>query len=321
MTISLVIPVYNAESTLPATLRSLASQTFRDFEVIFIDDGSTDRTAELLQAFSVESGLSCQIIRQENKGVAAARNRGLMEAAGDFIGFVDADDTLEAVALERAAAIAAEADIVGWDWTLGFEKNGRYMKQADYDTPLQALQNLMSGTMRWNLWLFLLRRELIIRNAICFLEGANMGEDMQFMIKAFCAAHTVAQTHEALYRYNALSDSSISRKFSEARRAEINRNLEAAVSAVRQSDYAVQLEPVIKDLKLFLKRPLLIGTDRHNYEIWYRWFPETNEYATANKNLPLRTRLLQGMAARRCWAGIRLYYWLVYKVVYGIFYR
>ena len=319
------MPVYNAEATLPVALQSLSAQTIRDFEVVFIDDGSTDHTSAILNDFAAGADIPCRIVRQENRGVAAARNRGLEEVRGEYIGFVDADDTLEPQALARATVLLendpGKVDIVGWDWTLGFEKNGRYMRQADYETPLQAVKNLMSGTMRWNLWMFLVRRELVVRYSIRFLDGVNMGEDMQFMLKAFCAADHVVQIHEALYRYNALSESSLSRQFSDVRRAEITANLEEAVSAIRKSAYADVLEPYVNDLKLFLKRPLLISDDRSNYELWYRWFPEANPCAMANKALPWRTRWLQGMAARRCWTGVKLYYRLVNQVVYGVLYR
>lgn len=325
MRVSLIIPVYNAEATLPESLRSLSAQRFRDFDLVFVDDGSTDRTPELLRDFAAGNGIPCQIIRQENRGVAAARNRGLEAATGDYVGFVDADDRMEPDALEKAILALSPADgdidVLGWDWTLGFEKNGRYMRQADYETPLQALKNLMGGTMRWNLWLFLVRRDLIVRNGIRFVDGANMGEDMQFMIKAFCAAGRVTQLHTSLYRYNAVSETSLSRQFSDVRRAEIEKNLSEATAAVKASAYAETLTPYIQYLKLYLKLPLLISDDRSNYELWYRWWPEANAFAMSNKALPLRTRLLQGMAARRCRLSVKLYYLLVYKVVYGVFYR
>ena len=64
-----------------------------------------------------------------------------------------------------------------------------------------------------------------------------------------------------------------------------------------------------------------MGTDRNLYECWFHWFPEANAFATANKALPWRTRMLQKMAANRCWTGVRLYYRLVYQFVYGILYR
>jgi glycosyltransferase involved in cell wall biosynthesis len=325
MHVSLIIPVYNAETTLEESLRSLSAQRFHDFDVVFVDDGSTDHTPELLQAFAAESGITCRIIRQKNAGVASARNTGLDAATGDYVGFVDADDRIEPEALEKAVGVLLTTDrpidIVGWDWTLGFEKNGRYMRQADYDTPLQALKNLMGGTMRWNLWLFLIRRDLIVRQGIRFIDGANMGEDLQFMIRSFCAANHVVQLHAPLYRYNAVSETSLSRQFSDVRRTEIEKNLSEATDAVKVSAYAETLTPYVQYLKLYLKLPLLISDDRSNYDLWYRWWPEANAFAMSNKALPLRTRLLQGMAARRCRLGVKLYYLLVYKVVYGVFFR
>ena len=323
MKISLIIPVYNAASTLPSLLQSVAAQSFRDFEVVFIDDASTDGSAAVMEQFAAGSGLPVQILRQAtNRGVAAARNRGMDAARGGWISFADADDLLDPEALGKAANAATEGvDIVGWDWTLGFEKNGRHMRQSDYVTPLEALMNLMEGTMRWNLWLFMVRRNLIETKRIRFVDGANMGEDMQFMIKAFCSATKVAQLHNPFYRYNALNTSSISRQFSEVRRAEITTNFQEAVAAIHGSTYAKELDPLIPQLQLFLKRPLLISPDRNNYETWYHWFPEANAFAARGKSLPLRIRLLQGMAARRRWTGVRLYYFLVYKFVYGILFR
>lgn len=323
MRFSIIMPVYNAAGTLRKSLDSIAAQTFRDFEIVFIDDCSTDETSSILKVFHAESGIPCRIIRQPvNGGVASARNRGLESATGDFLAFVDADDRLEPHALEKAvAALKPDTDILGWDWTLGFEKNGRYMRQADYATPAVALENLLCGVMRWNLWLFLIRREFVLEHELRFIDGANMGEDMQFMIKAFLKAGEVVQIHEALYRYNAVSDSSISRQFSQRRRAEIETNLREAERVVMNSPSAASLQNGLQHLKLFLKLPLLISNDKENYELWYNWFPEANTFAMKNRRLPLRTRLLQGMAAKRFWTGIRIYYVFIHKFVYGILYR
>lgn len=323
MKFSIIVPVFNAAKTLRNSLDSLQNQTFRDFEVIFIDDGSTDETPDLLEAFTLNSGIACHVFHQAvNGGVAAARNRGLEEAHGDFLAFVDADDQLEPHALERATAVLEEGtDILGWDWALGFEKKGRYMRQAEYKTALEALKNLTGGTMRWNLWLFLIRRNFIQEHGLRFIDGANMGEDMQFMIKAFLHAGNVVQLHEALYMYNAVSESSISRQFSERRRLEIETNLREAEKAVRESPYADSLQAYLQYLKLFLKLPLLISRDKNNYRLWFSWFPEANSSAMGNPHLPLRTRLLQWMASKRLWVGVRLYYDLIYKFIYGVIYR
>ena len=118
-----------------------------------------------------------------------------------------------------------------------------------------------------------------------------------------------------------MSSTSISRQFSEVRRREITDNLALAQQAVEASPYGAELKEYVNHLKLFLKLPLLMGTDKTLYEIWYKWFPEANASAMGNKALPLRTRLLQWAASKRQWWAVKLYYVLVYRFVYGVIYK
>ena len=323
MKISVIVPVYNAELTLGHALEGLKHQSFRDFEVVFVDDCSTDGSAGIMRSFAESGGIPCQIVRQEkNGGVAAARKRGLDAARGDYLAFLDADDSVPEESFQTAiSALKPDTDILGWDWHLGFEKNARYMRQADYATPVEAVKNLMGGTMRWNLWLFLVRRKLLKDSGIRFINGANMGEDMQFMIRAFLAAKEVVQVHEPLYIYNAVSTSSISRQFSEERRREIEVNLAEVEKVVRASGFPADLSDYVNYLKLYLKLPLLVSPDVADYRLWHGWFPESNGFAMANKALPLRTRLLQHFAAHQNWFAVKLYYLAVHKFVYGLLYR
>ena len=326
MKISLIIPVYNAEATLPATLESIRAQRFRDFEVIFSEDAGTDGSAALLETFCKDSGLSCKLLRaKQNGGAAAARNRALEMAEGEYLAFADADDLLDSGTLELAIAAVETSehpvDIVGWDWTLGLNQDGRYMRQADYTTPAEALRNLTGGTMRWNLWMFLVRRELIEQNGIRFIPGADIGEDMQFMLRAFLTAKRVVQLHESLYRYNAVNSASISKQFSPDKRAQVEANFREVERCFAGSDFCRAYPTALVDLKLYLKRPLLISADKSDYETWYSWFPEVNERAKQKGDLPTHTFILQRMAAHRCWLGVKMYYLLIHKFVYGILYR
>ena len=319
ISLSIIIPVYNAERTLEKTLRSLLPQLQGQVEVVIVDDGSTDSTPDILAAFASQAGGCCRLARQENAGAAAARNTAIAAAKGDYLAFVDADDRLPENAVKAILQETKDGvDILGWDWQSVTDGKKRSFTQAAYSTPGEALQNLMGGTMKWNLWLFAVKRELVLDNEARFLDGSDMGEDMAFMLKCFASARKVKQIHEELYEYNASNPGSISQQLNEKRRAEVSRNLASAEVFLLDSSYRTLCERFLPHLKLYIKLPLLIGDSVQDYEVWYNWFPEANAYAMANKNLPFRTRLLQGFAARRMWWAVRLYYRLVYKLVYGL---
>lgn len=99
--VSIVIPVFNGEEYLEQCLRSVLSQTLQELEILCVDDGSTDRSAELVRRMQKEDA-RIQLIRQENQGAGSARNRALQEARGLYVAFLDADDFyIEPDALER----------------------------------------------------------------------------------------------------------------------------------------------------------------------------------------------------------------------------
>jgi len=103
--VSVIIAAYNAAATIAATVESVLAQTFRDFEIIAVDDGSTDRTREILAGF----GDRVRLIEQRNNGPAAARNAGARVSSGEYLAFLDADDLWRPTMLERAVA-ALDAD-------------------------------------------------------------------------------------------------------------------------------------------------------------------------------------------------------------------
>lgn len=101
--VSVIIPTYNSARYVVDAVESVLAQTYRDFEVIVIDDGSTDETPEVMKRY----GAPVRYLRQENAGVAAARNRGIAESRGRYIAFLDADDTWFPEKLERQMAALA----------------------------------------------------------------------------------------------------------------------------------------------------------------------------------------------------------------------
>ena len=118
--ITTITPCYQAEKTIRATLESLQKQTFKDWECIVIDDGSTDSSAEIVEAFAKQDS-RIRLLRQENAGPSVARNTGLKEAVGTYIHFLDADDLIVPEAYQKFLAGFQQnrhADIVYCNWNL-----------------------------------------------------------------------------------------------------------------------------------------------------------------------------------------------------------
>ena len=102
--VSVVIPAYNAEGFITKTLDSVRNQTFRDYEIIVVDDGSSDGTNDIVSTFLADHSLKGRCIRQENRGIAAARNIGMGAAIGILIALLDHDDIWYPAKLERVLA-------------------------------------------------------------------------------------------------------------------------------------------------------------------------------------------------------------------------
>ena len=110
--VSVIIPCYNAEKFIAETLNSIYEQTYRNYEIILVDDGSTDTSASIAKAsFSEKQG--CLYIYQENKGVSSARNKGLQIAKGEFILFLDSDDIIESTFLSSRVEFLSATSIYG----------------------------------------------------------------------------------------------------------------------------------------------------------------------------------------------------------------
>lgn len=125
-TISIIIPAYNAERFIHITLDSIRAQTYKDYEVIVVDDGSQDKTWDTVESYMHHHGLPGCCIRQANKGIAGARNTGLATAKGEWIALLDHDDTWYPPKLERimtAARLHPEAGLISHH--LRMIKNGK----------------------------------------------------------------------------------------------------------------------------------------------------------------------------------------------------
>lgn len=324
--ISVIIPIYNVQNFIKRCACSLFEQTMCDgVEFIFVNDATPDKSMEILYAtikeYPERKGQIAIIEHHKNKGLPAARNTGLKAAKGEYIFHCDSDDFLDRNALENMflAAKKAEADIVWCDWYLSYKKKERYMKQPEYLTPIEALKGMLSGTMKYNVWNKIAKRELYELNNITFPDGYGMGEDMT-MICLFSYAKKIAYIPRAFYHYVKLNNNAFSQTYSNKHLMELRHNVKNTLTFL-ENKYGDELKQEYGFFKLDIKYPFLITDNYNKYKLWEEWFPEANKYIQKNRNVSVIRRIIQLLADKRQYWLICIYYKLAYKFIYRIIFN
>ncbi len=204
--ISVIIPVYNVEKYLRKALESAANQTFNNYEVIIINDGSTDKSLDIVLEF-VKKYKNFYLVNQKNSGLSKARNIGIEISRGEYIAFLDSDDFIEPDYLETLynACVKDNADIAYCGHFLYFHKiNFKfYMPFTSRTVKLKkdkALKKLIRDiTLHYFAWNKLYKKSLFKENNITFSD--MYFEDIATTPKLFYYANKVSITSKALYNY------------------------------------------------------------------------------------------------------------------------
>ncbi len=212
MLVSVVVPVYNCIEVLEATIAGIQGSGLSDYELLLIDDGSTDGTGALCDRLAERNpGLCC--IHQPNGGVSAARNRGIEEAQGDYILFFDADDTVDAGSLtdiERQLRESAP-DMLIFGLSFDYYFHGRLYRREELIFPKEGLwtggrwRESFGELFRYNVlspvWNKLIRRELLLEKNIRFLGSLIEMEDFLFSVQCLAHCEKIYLLPRAIYRY------------------------------------------------------------------------------------------------------------------------
>ena len=225
--VSVVIPVYNSAKYLRKCLDSIVAQTFADWEIVAVNDGSSDDSPAILDEYAARDA-RIQVIHRANGGVSAARNDGLEAAGGEYVIFVDSDDYLAPNALDVAvsAAECENADVVitdHWSWKENGSETEHHFFAKDFvaRTPedIAAVQRTVlykgyspypskcCSYMFSALWTKLIRRELLVQNEIRFSSRLKLYEDGLVALQVFEYARVVAYKQVPTYHYRILSNS------------------------------------------------------------------------------------------------------------------
>lgn len=268
--VSVVVPVYNMASKMERCLAGLCAQTHSLLEIIVVDDGSADDTAERVKAVAGQDG-RIRYVRQENRGVAAARNRGVSLARGEYIAFCDGDDYVRHDYVEQLLRVQKERKA---DWVLaGFIKviQGRefyfskpYEKDCFTETALEEfLRTWYKSPYIATVWGKLYRTQLIRECSVCFPERMEQGEDIVFNIRYMAFCHRVSFVCDTLYYYEENSQSLTAKRQNDVWENQLDIFAEFSEMIQKRNDSE-------KCCSLFFARGILLAINHATEKQWSR---------------------------------------------------
>lgn len=242
--VSIIVPTYNSEKYIEKCIETVQNQTYKDYEMIIINDGSTDNTLSVIQE-KMEMYKWIRVISIENHGQGYARNLALKEAKGDYIMFLDSDDLLEPKTLEVAVARieADNSDVVFFDWIRYYEDKGIYRNARPkefFDTDLlegRDTMRLLSLKVYFTVNNLYSKKFLIGKN-IKYGEG-YLYEDTTFLVSVAVHANKISILKEPLYIVVTNDSSSTKSNYNTTRHADgFLKAVEECLKVLNKSDYS-----------------------------------------------------------------------------------
>lgn len=207
--VSVVVPVYNVSDYIGGCIRSLCAQDMGDYEIVLVDDGSTDQSTAVAEAILVESGRDYRIIRQDNRGVSAARNVGIASARGEFITCVDSDDTVEPGFLSALygglVSLGCDASATSFRVVRPETRSWRGAGRGPTRPVLYHRDRLAEDFMSRRIVLIspavMIRKSFLLNHDVWYHEGMRFSEDVHFLWRLVAQTNHWAYDQAQLYNY------------------------------------------------------------------------------------------------------------------------
>lgn len=220
--ISIIVPIYNSEKWLKQCINSVLEQRNVELELLLVDDGSTDKSAEICSFFAQNDARVCYF-KKENGGVSQTRNFGIEHAKGDWITFVDSDDYLEENILSKAEKLATSNPESMTIWNAAYVKNGKRTASPDlYGKNIskeeiaaaviyESFGRIFLGYFFRAVWGKLFNRNIILKYNVRFDESLYLGEDAKFLLQYIHYVDKVCILNECGYNYRLQPQSAVHR--------------------------------------------------------------------------------------------------------------
>ena len=218
--ISIVVPVYNAEAYLKKSIGSLMNQTYKNLEIILVNDGSKDESGRICDELAAQDG-RIRVIHKENEGVTSTWTKGALEATGEYLNFMDSDDWVEPCMIADMAEHlrGVPGEIIAGNYVIERETGREYVWQAlppgEYDRAAierEVIPNLLGRERRYvtvSRCMKLIGRELIEENMKYSDSEVVMGEDMTVMLPALIDCNRLKAIDSAHYHYRYVTESMV----------------------------------------------------------------------------------------------------------------
>ncbi len=296
--ISVIVPVYNVERYISQAIESVIRQTYNNWELLLIDDGSTDESGQIIDKYSSNDS-RIKSLHQTNKGASAARNLGIEHASGKFFFFLDSDDYLPSDALMHLISHQkkADADMVIGDFELGV--NGKiypYKHPACYNK-VQFINDFLASF--WVIiWGSLVKASIFVKNNIRFPEGVIYSEDFYTILLVLLSSGRIINCRHTVYHYNRDNELSVTHQ-------------ECLTKITNERDIYLRCLSLLKDkglLNLYekplawrllkIEQALIYNSDYfENFRINY---PLKMKYIASCPFISMKMRLLMWLVSKKC---------------------
>lgn len=213
--VSIIVPVYNVEKYLDECITSIINQSYKNIEIILVDDGSTDNSGKILDKFEKKDE-RIKVVHKENGGVSSAKNVGIELSTGEYITFVDSDDYIMDDYIEYLLnlIIINDAEIsLSKAIFDNYNMNQTKKDKIDIFSSEKALVDIMTYNINVAVWDKMYKTSIIKENDIKFFENIFMGEGFNFNVCAFQKASKIAIGHRKIYFYRRDNNESATTKF------------------------------------------------------------------------------------------------------------
>ena len=300
--ISVIVPIYKVEKYLDRCIKSIINQTYKNLEIILVDDGSPDNCPKMCDNWA-KRDKRIKVIHKENGGVSSARNVGLDNSTGEYIGFVDSDDYIDNTMYEKMLKLLKKenADMCFCDITV-LELNGE-INNCHFNTkPIQNKKEFLENIYKINclnfaIWNKLIRKDLI--DKIKFSEDIYIKEDVLFLFECINNLNKVSYIKENLYFYDMRETSALHKVNYQKEITSLNA-ISKMIEILKSNQINNYLEEQCNYICRFYKYKSRLGEEKIKVDL-SKYEQQVKEYLNdnlLNKNIGLKNRIKVLMATR-----------------------